>query len=133
MEQALAGGAPPPTWTDYLGRQWPVVQSRHRLKFSYYPAHAALRAHVYHRDGYACVRCDAKAVSVPAHYDGKQALLTDTTVCSGFPDVLVLDHIKSLRAGGASVVDNLQTLCETCNRRKVAEDRKAVAVTREVR
>lgn len=113
-------------WTDFTGQQWPVVQSARRLKFKY-PAHAALRRHVFHRDGYACVRCGASAAAVPTDYDGTETLTTSTTLASGFPDVLVLDHILTLRAGGRSVLANLQTLCETCNKRKQKEDKVATA------
>ncbi len=41
---------------------------------------------------------------------------------SGWPDVLIVDHVLTLRAGGKSVIENLQTLCETCNRRKQKTD-----------
>ena len=109
------------TWTDHLGRVWPVVQSCRRLKFKY-PAHAALRVHVFHRDGFKCCRCPAHAIDVPAEWDGRDALSTNVRGNCGFPVLLVLDHIRTLRAGGRSTVQNLQTLCETCNRRKLHED-----------
>ena len=112
------------TWTDYLGRVWPVVQSRRRLKFKY-PAHAALRMHVFHRDGYKCCRCSARAASIPTGWDGRDALATSIPGNYGFPVLLVLDHIRTLRAGGRSAVENLQTLCETCNRKKLREDLEA--------
>lgn len=117
-------------WTDYLGRQWPEVISSFRLKFKY-PAHAALRAHVFHRDGYRCIRCEARAINVPPAYDGKAVLFTNTAVSSGYPDMLILDHVLTLRAGGRSVVENLQTLCETCNRRKIPADRAAARLALE--
>lgn len=116
----------PQFWTDYLGRVWKVVDSSRRLKFKY-PAHAALRVHVFHRDGYKCCRCSTYAVEIPAGYDGRDALFTNTFVSSGYRDMLVLDHILTLRAGGRSVIENLQTLCETCNKRKLREDRAAIA------
>ena len=118
--------SPGGTWADYLGRAWPVIQSRRRLKFKY-PAHAALRAHVFHRDGYKCVRCDASAIDVPFDYSGADTLFTDTFVSSGFRDVLVVDHILTLKAGGLNVIENFQTLCETCNKRKSREDGAAIA------
>lgn len=122
------------TWTDFRGRQWPLVRSRSKLKFKY-PAHAALRAHVFHRDGFACVRCRSRAVDVPVNYDGAGALFCETYVRTrlGFRkygrsrDVLVLDHRVTRRAGGLSVIENLQALCETCNRRKIPEDRRVFA------
>lgn len=113
------------TWTDYLGRVWPVIQSRRRLKFKY-PAHAALRAHIFHRDGYKCVRCGAAAIEIPEDYTGAGTLRTDTFVSSGYRDALVVDHILTLKAGGRNSIENFQTLCETCNKRKLPEDRAAV-------
>jgi 5-methylcytosine-specific restriction endonuclease McrA len=104
-----------------MGNKWPLITSPRRLKFKY-PAHAALRAHVFHRDGFACVKCSAKALSVPSLYDGRFTLYTDTLLRSGYHDVLVLDHILTLKAGGKSVIENLQTLCETCNKKKIRQD-----------
>jgi len=109
------------TWVDYKGRTWPVIASTKRLKFKY-PAHAALREHVFNRDGFECQRCPARAASVPAGWSGECTLVTDTRVGSGYPDVLILDHVLTLRAGGLSVISNLQTLCETCNKKKTKED-----------
>jgi len=109
------------TWVDFEGRVWPVVRSLRRLKFKY-PLHAALRRHVFHRDAFTCRRCPARAIDIPADYDGRMTLFTDTFTSPGWRDLLVLDHILTLRAGGLSTVENLQTLCETCNRRKIPED-----------
>jgi 5-methylcytosine-specific restriction endonuclease McrA len=73
-----------------------------------------------------CVRCGAKAIEVPTDYDGRFTLWTNTfTKKGGWRDVLILDHILTRKAGGQNRVENLQTLCETCNRRKVAEDKEA--------
>lgn len=106
-----------PFWTDHWGNHWPVVQSRRRLKFNI-PCHAAIRRHIFHRDGYGCVRCNARAIEIPSPYTGRYSLRTDTFVSPGWRDVLVLDHILTLPAGGLNVVENFQTLCETCNRKK---------------
>ena len=113
-------------WVDYRGKVWPLIQSRRRLKFKY-PAHAALRAHVFNRDGYRCVRCGASGINLYDDYDGSETIRTNTFVGSGYRDILVADHILTLKAGGRSVVENLQTLCETCNRKKTIEDRAATA------
>lgn len=117
------------TWTDYLGRSWPVVQSTRRLKFKY-PAHAALRAHVFHVGGYRCARCPAVAKEIPADYSGRWALQTNTMVRGRWTDILVLDHVVCLKAGGRNVVTNFQVLCETCNKRKQKEDIAAALLYR---
>lgn len=122
-------------WLDFRGCEWPLIRSCRRLKFKC-PAHAALRAHVFYRDGFRCVRCDAHAVDVPPDYDGKSALFCNTSVRSKLgrgryrlsPDVLILEHIVTLAAGGRNVVNNLQAMCETCNKKKIPEDRRAAAI-----
>lgn len=114
------------TWADYKGRVWPVITSSRRLKFKY-PAHAALREHVFTRDGFKCCHCDAAATAVPDGWDGSSTLTTNTKVGSGWPDMLILDHILTLKAGGKNVIDNLQTLCETCNKRKQKVDKADAA------
>ena len=114
------------TWIDHLGREWPLVRSARRLKFSY-PTHAALRAFVFHRDGFCCVRCGASAASIPADFDGRDTLRTNTRTGAGTVDLLVVDHILTLSAGGKSHPSNLQTLCETCNKKKMPEDMAAAA------
>jgi superfamily II DNA or RNA helicase len=53
------------------------------------------REQVKNRDGYACLCCGVKA-------EGK----------------LQIDHIKPFSMGGKTFVENLQTLCVICNRRK---------------
>lgn len=110
-----------PTWTDYKGRVWPVVGSKRRLKFNY-PSHAALREHVFVQDGFSCRRCGARAVEVPDGWAGVQTLFTNTKVRSGYADILVLDHVLTLKAGGRNEVSNFQTLCESCNKSKQRED-----------
>ena len=85
-------------WTDHLGRVWKVPQIKGRLKFKI-PCHAALREFVIFRDNGKCVRC-------------------------GSDDRLVADHIISRRNGGEHHPDNLQTLCATCNTRKVSTEDK---------
>jgi hypothetical protein len=54
-----------------------------------------LRAQVFARDGYQCRHC-------------------------GATQGLCIDHIYPERHGGASTMDNLQTLCRSCNSRKGA-------------
>lgn len=123
------GKKPPSFWIDAWGRQWTVVQSPYALKFKI-PCHAALRRHVFHCDNYTCRRCGAKAINIPENYTGRWTLETNTFVRgTGRPDVLILDHVMTRKAGGRNIVENLQTLCETCNRRKIhGEDKEARAL-----
>lgn len=115
----------PTFWTDFRGNTWRVSTTKQRLNFKY-PAHAALRVHVHHRDDYRCVRCGVTAIKVPANYDGRDALAT-TVQRNGWPVLLVLDHIIPRAANGGHGHKNLQTLCEVCNGKKVAEDISAIA------
>ena len=101
------------TWTDHLGVTRPTPTILGRLKFRI-PLHAALRAFVHHRDGFACCICGVVAPDVPANYDGRNA------AGRGYGPrlLLVADHIVSRRNGGSHHPSNLQTLCESCNARK---------------
>lgn len=110
----------PQFWIDCFGVSWNLIKSTRRLKFKY-PLHAAIRKHVFHVDNYQCKRCKAKAVNIPKDWDGKQTLSTNNLV-NGYKDCLVVDHIITLKAGGKNEVENMQTLCETCNRKKLKED-----------
>lgn len=56
----------------------------------------ALRLAVYERDGFACLHC-------------------------GTTERLSLDHIYPYSLGGRETLDNLQTLCRSCNSRKGAK------------
>jgi 5-methylcytosine-specific restriction endonuclease McrA len=115
------------SWVDFQGVRWPLITSKRRLRFKN-PAHAALRRHVHHRDGFQCVRCGLQAIA-QANYCGRDALRTNR-IKNGFAELLVIDHIVTLKAGGLNRVENLQTLCETCNLQKMPEDALAVQSTR---
>ncbi len=52
-----------------------------------------IRKRVYERDGHQCVKCGAK-------------------------EALTLDHIIPWSRGGEDTVENLQTMCQSCNSRK---------------
>lgn len=56
---------------------------------------ARVRQFIYQRDGFACLEC-------------------------GTSDDLTLDHIWPWSKGGADEIDNLRTLCRSCNSRKGA-------------
>jgi 5-methylcytosine-specific restriction endonuclease McrA len=96
-----------------------------------YPLHAAIRAHVLHQAGYKCAHCGVPAAAVPKFYDGREALTTAKMKKGGYPIVLLVDHILTLKAGGLNVIKNFQCLCETCNKHKSREDRLAIADYRE--
>lgn len=119
------------TWTDAWNVEWHQTTSNRRLKFKI-PCHAAIRKHVFFVDGYKCQRCDAKAVDIPEHYDGRYTLKTDTKTSTGYWDCLVVDHVLTLKAGGKNEVSNMQTLCETCNKKKMKEDLMETAKHRSV-
>lgn len=109
-------------WTDCFGKQWPLIKSKRRLKYKY-PLHAAIRKHVFHTDNYQCRNCGDKAINIPKNWDGKSTLQTNKILKSGFRDMLVVDHILTLKAGGKNEISNFQTLCETCNKAKIKQDK----------
>lgn len=80
----------PKYWIDHAGRRWRVPNIKDRLRCHQIKGHAALKAHVFCRDGGKCRQC-------------------------GSCDDLVLDHVVSKRNGGTHHPDNLQTLCKPCN------------------
>lgn len=82
------------------------IRTKCKLKPYKYPAHAALRRFIYERDDFTC-QCCGKRYAPPAGYDG----------CKSIKD-LELDHIIPLSRGGLGCVENLQTLCSSCNSRK---------------
>lgn len=65
-----------------------LVPLRHRARIS-----AEVRRAVYDRDGWACGHC-------------------------GATERLTLDHIHPWSLGGEDAIENLQTLCQSCNSRK---------------
>ena len=99
----------------------PKVRWRGRLKFEY-PLHAYLRAWIYTRDRFTCQHCGVRPESIPENYNGRLTLETPRGM------MLVLDHIISLRRGGDNSAENLQTLCDSCNARKVTTHDKDGAI-----
>lgn len=113
----LAADAPR-HWIDNDGKRWRTMNIIGRIKYRI-PGAYALRRFVYARDGFACVRCGAKAIMKPG-WDGSECLGVE-----GQEFGMVLDHIISRRNGGAHHPDNLQTMCDSCNARKACrEDRR---------
>jgi hypothetical protein len=79
-----------PGWRAYLPDR-PVAPSRET--FVKRPIPAGLRTRVFERDAYRCKRCGA--------YRN-----------------LTADHVIPESKGGPTALDNLQTLCRSCNSRK---------------
>lgn len=104
-------------WIDDNGNKWRVATAGNRFKFTY-PGHAALRAHVFARDGFRCVNCDWMPSAIPTPYDGRYTLLGDDV--GGKRRELQLDHVIAMHNGGTNHPNNLQTLCFGCNASKGA-------------
>lgn len=104
-------------WVDHSGvtRKVPAPG---KLRFPKIPLHAALRAFVYIRDGFACQWCGATPDVIPSDYDGRHTLELQKESKTGFSTCLVIDHVLSRRNGGTNHPNNLQTLCEGCNAAK---------------
>jgi 5-methylcytosine-specific restriction endonuclease McrA len=84
---------------------------------------ARIRLAVYSRDGFACLRC-GWAPDLPDGYDGHRTL-GETYRCPRTGNfrcrLLELDHIHPHVLGGKFRIENLQTLCNSCNARKGAK------------
>lgn len=100
----------------------PRVVSKWNFKGS--GVHRRLRVAVYERDNYSCVACGKSGLRedgmvqmwgglVPvSDYDGR------TSVWFTDGGELQLDHCVPLSDGGSSDIDNLQTMCQSCNCKK---------------
>lgn len=81
---------PPPGWTEHPTSVLPVTRPRRKATIP-----AALRWEVWERDDFRCRRCGARRF-------------------------LEVDHVHPEALGGATTLDNLQTLCHPCNADKGA-------------
>lgn len=83
---------------------------------------ARIRLAVFQRDGFVCLHCGWAPV-VPADYDGTRTI-GEMYVCPKTGKfrcrLLELDHVYPHILGGKFRVENLQTLCNSCNARKGA-------------
>lgn len=108
IEAAVQRKTPPPRWLDFglcrmESRAWHEWHWARGRKLKRVPGDMrvrkaipdALRQAVYDRDGNACLHC-------------------------GATERLSLDHIHPWSLGGPDTLDNLQTLCRSCNSRKGA-------------
>jgi 5-methylcytosine-specific restriction endonuclease McrA len=85
-------------WTDHEGKLWKVIPLCYGNNYSKVKARSkALKNFVFHRDENKCRHC-------------------------GSTIWLSLDHIKPKRIGGSNHPNNLQTLCHSCNAKKVKTD-----------
>jgi 5-methylcytosine-specific restriction endonuclease McrA len=57
---------------------------------------------IYKRDGYRCVECKSKVVKSKTYK----------------PNQATIDHIIPIAKGGSHTIDNLQTMCQSCNSNK---------------
>lgn len=100
---------PPPRWLRFEGcemesrawYEWHWTRGKKLYRDETYTPRSrrhipdAIRLAVYERDGYACLHC-------------------------GATEALSLDHIHPYSMGGEDTLENLQTLCRSCNSRKGA-------------
>lgn len=78
------------------------------------PKWRRVRVAVHERDDYTCQGCGVRATP-PPNYDGSRAVELSRYMW------LVVDHNLSTARGGGDELDNLQTLCKTCNGSKGAQ------------
>lgn len=109
IEAAVARRTPPARWItgalcQFESRAWHEWHWARGLRLRRVPGHTprgrrhisdVLRMAVYERDGFTCLHC-------------------------GGTENLSLDHIHPYSRGGEDTIENLQTLCRSCNSRKGA-------------
>ena len=74
-----------------------------------------LRIKCFQRDKYTCVKCG---------FIGKEGHYQDF---GGMKINLIADHIIPLSLGGKDKLDNMQTLCLKCNKKKNKKDQSDIA------
>jgi len=74
----------------------------------------------FERDNFTCVKCGER----PTQKDWHKQIIPDTSK-------LIADHIIPIAIGGGEYdLDNVQTLCEKCNKIKTKKDLKEIAIFR---
>lgn len=87
------------------------VSDCRRMFYSWWYSMAAFKRATFIRDGFRCQLCGYHQMQKGRFW------LPETSL-------LHCDHIIPVSKGGATVMDNLQTLCQRCNLRKAAKSRK---------
>lgn len=93
VEALVAGGHLVRHGANWFSMSWLPAEPMRRRGYKTKSVSKSVRATVYDRDGGACKTC-------------------------GATDDLSVDHIVPQRRGGTHALDNLQTLCRSCNARK---------------
>lgn len=90
----------------------PVIDFRHKK-------YQSLRKAVYERDNYTCCVCGLRPDCIPCdyNYDGRYTLWVGDRV-------LEIDHIRPRVFGGDHSIENLSTICSSCNSRKAQAERQ---------
>jgi len=93
-----------------------------RLNFQCSRTARALRLEVFLRDRFTCQACGYRppADCIPEGYDGRDAIYEPTPFDQP-QRVLHVDHTIPRSLGGPSVIENLQTMCFSCNSSKGAK------------
>lgn len=80
---------------------------------------AAKRLRIFARDGFQCRHCGHHIGETQTHAQIEQARRDGGIRKDADPrEILTIDHIWPLSAGGTDADDNLQTLCLDCNQQK---------------
>jgi len=86
-----------------------------------------VRSRVFKKDNYTCAMCGERFVIIAKHPDYKGEEFADTAK-------LVCDHIKPLAMDGEMWdMENLQTLCIECNKKKTAFDQAIIAKYKKIK